>query len=149
MLKRIILAEDDPRDLELTLEALDDYKLGNQVLALRDGAEVLDYLHRRGQFAGEPPGNPRLLLLDLKMPKLDGLEVLRQIKADRDLKTIPVIILTSSQQSRDVRACYELGANAYVVKPVKFAEFLEAVRQVGNFWTRINEPPPSAVHTPD
>ncbi len=139
MYKRILIAEDDPKDVELTLEALTDHNLANEVRVVRDGAEVLDYLHRRGAFAAEPEGNPLLLLLDLKMPKLDGIEVLKQIKADKNLKSIPVVILTASRQAKDLRACHDLGANAYVVKPVKFPEFLNVIKQVGISCALINE----------
>jgi CheY-like chemotaxis protein len=113
-------------------------------LVVRDGAEALDYLYRRGAFAQEPDGNPIVILLDLKMPKVDGIQVLRQIKSDKDLQTIPVVILTSSRESRDMETCYQLGVNAYVVKPVKFADFVEAVREIGVFWALINEPPPNS-----
>ncbi|HET9914802.1 MAG TPA: response regulator [Anaerolineales bacterium] len=140
--KRILLVEDDPKDVELTINALSEYDLTNNVLIMRDGAEALDYLYRRGKFANEPGGNPIVILLDLKMPKVDGIQVLRQIKADKHLQTIPVVILTSSRESRDLENCYQLGVNAYVVKPVKFVEFVNAVKQVGMFWALINEPPP-------
>jgi len=140
--KRILLVEDDPKDVELTINALSEYDLTNNVLVVRDGAEALDYLYRRGKFANEPGGNPIVILLDLKMPKVDGIQVLRQIKADKHLQTIPVVILTSSRESRDLENCYQLGVNAYVVKPVKFVEFVNAVKQVGMFWALINEPPP-------
>jgi CheY-like chemotaxis protein len=141
--KRILLAEDDPNDVELTISALSDYNLANDILVVRDGVEALDYLYRRGTFAQEPTGNPIVILLDLKMPKLDGIQVLKQIKSDRHLKMIPVVILTSSNESQDLERCYQLGANAYVVKPVKFTDFVEAVRGIGVFWALINEPPPN------
>ena len=144
LFKRILLAEDDPKDVELMLSALSDYHLANQIMVVRDGTEALDYLYRREGFAQEPGGNPVVILLDLKMPKLDGLQVLKQIKSDKKLKTIPVVILTSSLESQDLEACYQLGANAYVVKPVKFADFIEAVREIGVFWALINEPPPES-----
>ena len=140
--KRILLVEDDPKDVELTINALSEYNLTNNVLVMRDGAEALDYLYRRGRFVNEPNDNPIVNLLDLKMPKVDGIQVLRQIKADKHLQTIPVVILTSSRESRDLESCYQLGVNAYVVKPVKFIEFMNAVKQVGIFWALINEPPP-------
>jgi CheY-like chemotaxis protein len=140
--KRILLAEDDPRDVELIINALSAQNLANDVLIVRDGVETLNYLYRRGSFANEPAGNPVVILLDLKMPKIDGIQVLRQIKTDQKLQTIPVVILTSSRESRDLETCYQLGVNAYVVKPVKFDEFVNAVRQVGMFWVLINEPPP-------
>ena len=142
--KRILLVEDDPKDVELTIKALSDYHLANHIMVVRDGVEALDYLHRREKFAQEPGGNPVVILLDLKMPKLDGIQVLRQIKSDKNLQTIPVVILTSSRESQDLEICYQLGANAYVVKPVKFADFIEAVRGIGVFWALINEPPPES-----
>ena len=142
-LKCILLVDDSPRDRELALEALATYKLANEVIPLRDGAEALDYLYRRGQFASRPDGHPVVVLLDLKMPRVDGLEVLRQVKSDPKLKAIPVVMMTSSRQEQDVAASYELGANAYVVKPVKFRDFVDAVKQVGMFWAVLNEPPSS------
>jgi two-component system, response regulator len=141
LLKRILLAEDSPRDTELILEALATHHLANEVVSVGDGAEVLDYLHRRGQFADRPPGQPAVILLDLKMPKVDGMEVLRQIKGDPILKVIPVVIMTSSREEHDVLNSYELGVNAYVVKPLKFSDFVAAVTQVGAFWAIFNEPP--------
>ncbi len=140
--KRILLAEDDPKDVELTIHALDEYNLANEIFVVRDGAEALDYLYHRGAFAQEPNGNPAVILLDLKMPRVDGLQVLKQIKTDEHLQMIPVVVLTSSNESRDLEACYQLGANAYVVKPVKFTDFIEAVKGIGVFWVLTNEPPP-------
>lgn len=140
--RRILLVEDDLKDVELTINALSEYNLTNDMLVMRDGAEALDYLYRRGRFTNEPDGHPIVILLDLKMPKVDGIQVLRQIKGDKHLQTIPVVILTSSRESRDLESCYQLGVNAYVVKPVKFVEFMNAVKQVGMFWALINEPPP-------
>ncbi len=142
MFKRILLVEDDPNDVELTIEAFKEYNLSNEILVVRDGAEALDYLYHRGEFIQEPARNPVVILLDLKMPKVDGIQVLRQIKSDKDLQTIPVVILTSSRESHDLETCYQLGANAYVVKPVKFSDFVEAVKQIGVFWALINVPPP-------
>jgi CheY-like chemotaxis protein len=147
ILKRILLVEDDPKDIELTLTALDGYNLANEVVIARDGVEALDYLYRRGTFAERPAGQPVVILLDLKMPKLDGIQVLRQLKADEQMRLIPVVILTSSRESRDLEECYRLGVNAYVVKPVRFADFVEAVRQIGVFWALINELPPGDVKT--
>ena len=141
-LKRILLVEDDPNDIELTLTALDEYNLANEVVTARDGVEALDYLYRRGPFAQRPAGNPIVILLDLKMPRLDGVQVLRQLKADEQMRLIPVVILSSSRESRDLEKCYQLGVNAYVVKPVRFSEFIEAVKQIGVFWGLQNEPPP-------
>jgi CheY-like chemotaxis protein len=142
--KRILLVEDDPKDVELTISALSEYNLVNDIQVARDGVEALDYLFRRGKFTNETRGNPIVILLDLKMPKLDGIQVLRQIKSDEKLRTIPVVILTSSRESQDLEICYQLGANAYVVKPVKFADFIEAVREIGIFWALINEPSPES-----
>jgi len=143
-IKRILLAEDSEKDIELALEALEEHNLANAVVVVRDGAEALDYLYRRGQYAGGSDGQPVLVLLDLKMPKVDGLEVLRQIKMDPELKRIPVVIMTSSREEQDLIRSYDLGVNAYVVKPVKFAEFMDSVKQLGIFWALINEPPPGA-----
>jgi len=144
-LARILIVEDDPRDVELTLTALDDYKLANEVVVVRDGQEALDYLYCRGQFRERPRENPAVLLLDLKLPKVDGLEVLKQIKSDDKLKMIPVVVLTSSHEEQDMMRSYRLGVNAYVVKPVDFHEFVNAVRELGVFWAVINEPPPGSV----
>jgi len=140
--KKILLAEDSPQDAEMTMEALSSYHLSNNVMLVGDGEEALDYLYCRGKFAGRSDGNPLLVLLDLKMPKVDGLEVLRIIKSDKDLRTLPVVMLTASREEQDVVRSYQLGVNAYVVKPVGFQKFVEAVRQVGAFWTIHNEPPP-------
>jgi len=140
-LARILLAEDDPKDVELTLEALEQYHLLNEVVVVRDGEEALDFLYRRGRFGDRPEGHPAVILLDLKMPKLDGLEVLKRIKEDPQLKTIPVVILTSSRMETDLLESYNRGANAYVVKPVRFHDFVEAVRELGAFWAVLNEPP--------
>lgn len=144
-IKRILLAEDNANDVELTLTALADSNLANEVVVARDGAEALDYLYQRGRYAARPPGNPAVVLLDLKMPRVDGLEVLRQVKADPDLKAIPVVVLTSSREELDLVRSYELGANAYVVKPVDFHEFLGAIKELGVFWAVLNEPPPGSV----
>jgi CheY-like chemotaxis protein len=141
-IKRILLAEDNKHDVELTLAALDEYNLGNEVIVVHDGAEALDYLYRRGQFAGQTYDLPAVFLLDLKMPKVDGLEVLRQIKTDPALKKIPVVILTSSREESDLVKGYELGTSAYVVKPVNFLQFVETVKELGLFWALINEAPP-------
>jgi CheY-like chemotaxis protein len=148
-LKRILMAEDDPRDLELTLNALGESKLANQVAVVRDGEDALDYLYRRGTFSSRPRGNPVVVLLDLKMPKISGVEVLRQMKSDEQFRMIPVVILTSSREQPDLKECYQLGANAYVVKPVDFQQFLSAVKELGVFWAVINEPPPEARGNPD
>ena len=144
-LKRILLVDDSERDIELTLDALAQHNLANEVITLHDGAEVLDYLFRRGPFAGRTTTNPAVVLLDLKMPKVDGIEVLRQIKSDPDLKTIPIVVMTSSREEQDLVASYQLGVNAYIVKPVEFPEFVKAVRVLGVFWAVLNEPPPGSV----
>ena len=144
-LRRILLAEDSANDVELTLAALSEYHLANQVDIVRDGVETLEYLSRRGEYAGRASGNPALIMLDLKMPRVSGLEVLEQVKNDPNLRAIPVVMLTSSREEGDLIRSYELGANAYVVKPVDFAEFMGAVRQLGGFWAVVNEPPPASV----
>ena len=142
-LKRILLAEDNDRDIELTLDALGEYNLANEVIVVRDGAEALDFLHHRGKFATDTrEGLPAVVMLDLKMPKVDGLEVLRQMKDDSRLRRVPVVMVTSSREEQDLVKSYELGVNAYVVKPVDFQKFVESIRQVGFFWAVINEPPP-------
>ena len=143
-LKRILYAEDSAADVELTLAALEEHHLANEVVVVGDGVEALDYLHRRGAFAAREAGNPAVVLLDLKMPRVDGLEVLRQVKSDPDLRTIPVVIMTSSREERDLVESYRLGVNAYVVKPVDFEQFVAAVKEVGMFWAVVNEPPPEA-----
>ncbi len=142
---RILYVEDSPRDAELTLEALTQSHLANEVIHVRDGADALDYLFRRGEFACRPYGFPAVILLDLKLPRVDGLEVLRQIRGDADLKAIPVVVMTSSREDSDLVQCYALGVNAYVVKPVKFHDFVDAVKQVGGFWAVLNQPPPGSV----
>jgi CheY-like chemotaxis protein len=142
---RILIVEDDPRDLELTLNALEDHNLANEVVIARDGQEAIDYLYRRGKFEGRPVGNPAVILLDLKLPKVDGLEVLQQLRSDEQLKIVPVVVLTSSHEERDMMRSYKLGVNAYVVKPVDFHEFVNAVKELGVFWAIINEPPPGSI----
>lgn len=143
-LKRILLVEDSPGDAELTLHVLQVHNLANEVLHLHDGVEALNYLYRRGEFSGLANGNPAVVLLDLKMPRMDGMQVLRQIKGDPGLSTIPVVVMTSSREDRDLQAAYRLGVNAYVVKPLKFKDFVTAVTQVGAFWAVLNEPPPGS-----
>lgn len=147
-LKRILLVEDSPNDVELTLAALEENHLANEVVVARDGAEALDYLWRRGIFKLRSTGNPAVVLLDLKLPKVDGLEVLRQLKADADMRRVPVVMLTSSREEQDLVASYDLGVNAYVVKPVDFGEFVRALNKLGLFWAVINEPPPGSVVRP-
>ena len=141
-LRPILLAEDSPRDAELTLAALDRCQLCNEVIVVRDGAEALDYLRARGRFAGRATRDPAVVLLDLKMPKVTGIEVLEQVRADASLRHIPVVMLTSSREEKDVVRSYELGVNAFVVKPVEFGEFFQAIRDLGMFWAILNEPPP-------
>lgn len=141
-LKRILLVEDDPNDVELTFMALAEYHLANEVLTVPDGAEALDYLFRRGRYAGREESSPAVILLDVKMPRVGGIEVLRQIKSDPQLRTVPVVMLTSSREESDLVESYDLGANAYVVKPVDFHAFAEAVKRLGVFWLLVNEPPP-------
>jgi len=143
--KRILLVEDDPKDIELTLNALGEHNLVNNVDVTRDGVEALDFLYRRGAYASRSGGNPVVILLDLKMPRMDGIEVLRQLKSDEQMRIIPVVILTSSREDRDLVECYNLGVNAYVVKPVRFTEFVEAIKHIGVFWALINEPPPGCL----
>jgi len=143
-LRTILLAEDNPKDIELTLEALADHNLANQVVAVKDGVEAMEFLRREGPFRLRQSGNPAVVLLDIKMPRMDGLEVLRAIRSDPSLKLIPVVILTSSREEQDLITSYALGVNAYVVKPVNFKEFVEAVKQLGIFWAVINELPPES-----
>jgi DNA-binding response OmpR family regulator len=137
--------EDDPKDVELTLTALDEYNLANEVVVARDGEEALDYLFCREKFTTRSNENPAVLLLDLKLPKIDGLEVLKQIKSDEKYSMIPVVVLTSSQEEKDMVASYKLGVNAYVVKPVDFHEFVNAIKELGVFWAVINQPPPGSI----
>lgn len=145
--KPIVLAEDNPRDAELALAAMEEEQISDKVVLCHDGAEVLDYLYCRGQFKSRLKGNPAVIFLDLKMPKVNGLEVLRTIKADINLRPIPVVMLTSSREERDLAESYALGANAYVVKPVEFQKFLSAVKELGTFWGVINEPPPEGLRS--
>lgn len=144
-LKRILLVEDDPHDAELTIEALEEYRLANGVIHVRDGVEALDYLYGRGAFSDRPSAVPAVVLLDLKMPRVGGIEVLRQMKGDPALRMIPVVIMTSSREEQDLYDSYATGVNAYVVKPVKFHEFVEAVKQLGAFWALVNEGPVGAL----
>jgi CheY-like chemotaxis protein len=141
-LRRVLLVEDDPKDVELTLAAFGEKNLGNEVDVARDGAEALDYLYRRGNFSSRPQVNPVVILLDLKLPKIDGMQVLKEVKGNDELKTIPVVVLTSSREEQDLVRSYRLGVNAYVVKPVDFHKFVDAVGELGVFWAVINQPPP-------
>lgn len=144
MLKPILLVEDDARDLELTLVALERSELANEVVVVRDGAQALEYLRREGEFAGRAAGNPAVVLLDLKLPKIDGLEVLRAVRQTPELRSLPIVMLTSSHEEGDVVRSYELGVNAYVVKPVEFKAFVSAIADLGVFWAVLNEPPPGS-----
>jgi CheY-like chemotaxis protein len=144
-LGRILLVEDDHRDVELSMTALEEYNLANEVVVARDGQQALDYLYCRGDFKSRIAENPAVILLDLKLPKINGLEVLQQVRSDERLKMIPVVVLTSSQEEKDMVRSYALGVNAYVVKPVDFHEFINAVKELGVFWAIINEPPPGSI----
>jgi DNA-binding response OmpR family regulator len=137
----ILLVEDDRKDVELTLAAFSENNIGNEVIVVRDGVEALDYLHRRGTYVGRIPGHPLVILLDLKLPRLNGIQVLQNLKADPQLKSVPVVMLTSSREESDVIRSYDLGVNAYVVKPVDFKEFSIAIKEIGLFWTVVNYPP--------
>jgi CheY-like chemotaxis protein len=142
-IKRILLAEDNQNDVELTLTALQECRLSNEVEVVSDGADALDYIYQRARFADRAKGLPCVIMLDLKMPRVDGLEVLREIKSDPALRHIPVVMLTSSREEKDLVTSYDLGVNAFVVKPVDFSQFLEAIRALGMFWAIVNEPPPA------
>jgi len=144
MLKPILLVEDDARDLELTLIALERSQLANEVVVVRDGAQALEYLQREGEFADRAEGNPAVVLLDLKLPKVNGLEVLKIVRSTREMRSLPTVMLTSSHEESDVVASYDLGVNAYVVKPVEFKEFVSAIADLGIFWAVLNEPPPGS-----
>jgi DNA-binding response OmpR family regulator len=144
-LGRILMVEDDSKDVELTLTALEEYNLANELVVVHDGEEALDYLYHRGSYALRAGDNPAVMLLDLKLPKVNGLEVLKQVKSDDKLSMIPVVVLTSSKEEKDMITSYKLGVNAYVVKPVDFHEFVNAIRELGVFWAVINEPPPGSV----
>jgi CheY-like chemotaxis protein len=144
-LKRILLVEDSPQDIELTLAALEENRLANEVIVTHDGEEALDYLYKRGSYRLRAAGHPAVVLLDLKLPKLSGLEVLNQIKGDESLKTVPVVMLTSSREDQDLQRAYQQGVNAYVVKPVQFGDFVNALKELGVFWAVINEPPPGSI----
>jgi CheY-like chemotaxis protein len=147
MLRPILLAEDNPNDVELTLTALESLKLANEVVVVNNGAEVLDFLRRKNAFAGRTTLQPALILLDLKMPRVTGLEALEQIRSDEELKNLPTVILTSSREEIDLAKSYNLGVNGYVVKPVDFDCFIKAVSQIGVFWALTNEPPPTGTQS--
>lgn len=142
MLRPILLVEDNPNDIELTMIALERARLANPVISVRDGAEALDYLRRQGQWANRADENPAVMLLDKKLPKIDGHEVLKEVRADENLRRIPVVMLTSSREEKDLLRSYDLGVNAYVVKPVSFDDFMDAISDLGIFWAVLNEPPP-------
>ena len=144
-LRPILLAEDSLPDIELTLAALKQNKIANEIVVARHGGEALDYLYRREKYQARHSGHPVVVFLDLKMPKVDGLEVLTQMKSDPALKVIPVVMLTSSREEADLVKSYKLGVNAYVVKPVGFDQFSDAIRQLGMFWAVLNEPPPANI----
>lgn len=144
-LKRILLVEDSANDVALSLAALEEIHLANEVVVVRDGQQALDFLRRKGEFAGRTDGNPAVVLLDLKLPKVDGIEVLTQVKNDPELKSIPVVMLTSSREERDLANSYGLGVNAYVVKPVAFPDFVSALKELGLFWAVVNVPPPGSL----
>lgn len=141
-LRRILLVEDSPNDVELILTALSDNYLANEVVVVRDGEEALDYMYRRGKFKLRVKGEPIVVFLDLKLPKVDGLEVLAHLKADPILQVVPIVVLTSSHEEPDLSRCYELGTNAYVVKPINFHDFVDVIKQLGLFWAVLNQPPP-------
>jgi CheY-like chemotaxis protein len=142
VLRPILLVEDNPNDIELTLIALEKSRLANPVVSVRDGAEALDYLRREGEWANRADENPAVILLDKKLPKIDGHEVLKSVRSDERLKRIPVVMLTSSREEKDLLRSYDLGVNAYVVKPVEFDDFMAAISDLGMFWAVLNEPPP-------
>jgi CheY-like chemotaxis protein len=142
-LKKILLVEDNPNDIELTLEALAEHNLANRIIVLNDGVEAMEYLLCEGPHTNRKKENPAVILLDIKMPRLDGIEVLQMIKNNPELRTIPVVMLTSSREEPDLKKCYDLGVNAYVVKPVNFKDFFAAVKQLGIFWAVLNELPSS------
>lgn len=144
-LRRILLVEDSVNDIKLALSALRDAHLANEVVVVRDGQEALDYLHRRGVYTLRAVGNPAVVLLDLKLPKLNGLEVLQQIRAEPSLRHLPVVMITSSREEQDLAGSYNLGVNGYVVKPLEYEQFVQAIREVGLFWGVVNSPPPGSV----
>jgi CheY-like chemotaxis protein len=147
-LKRILLVEDSANDVALSLAALEEINLANEVVVVRDGQQALDFLFRRGEYQGRTDGNPAVVLLDLKLPKVDGIEVLTQVKRDSSLKSIPVVMLTSSREEQDLARSYGLGVNAYVVKPVAFPDFVAALKELGLFWAVVNQPPPGSLTQP-
>jgi CheY-like chemotaxis protein len=147
-LKRILLVEDSANDVALSLAALEEISLANEVVVVRDGQQALDFLYRKGEYEGRTDGNPAVVLLDLKLPKVDGIEVLTQVKNDPALKSIPIVMLTSSREEQDLARSYGLGVNAYVVKPVAFQDFVTALKELGLFWAVVNQPPPGSLTQP-
>lgn len=145
MLKPVVLVEDNAQDVELTLVALTKSRLANEVVILRDGEEALEYLCCKGRHELREKGNPALVLLDIKLPKVSGLEILEYIKADPELKVVPVVMLTSSSEEPDLAKSYQLGANGYVIKPVRFSDFTKAIQDLGVYWAVLNEPPPGSI----
>lgn len=144
--KRILIVDDSPKDVELTIAALTEKNLANEVDVAEDGEEALDYLYKRGKFANNSNGNPAVILLDIKMPKLNGIEVLRHIRSEPRFKFIPIIMVTSSREDKDLIECYKLGANSYVVKPVDIVQFINSIKAVGQYWAVINQLPPGSIH---
>ena len=144
VLKPILVAEDNPNDLELTLTALEKSRLANEVVVARDGVEAADYLFRRNQYADRPAGSPAVILLDLKLPRIDGLELLKMVREDDEIGRTPIVLLTSSREERDILTGYSLGVNSYVVKPVAFADFVQVIQELCVFWAVLNEPPPGS-----
>jgi CheY-like chemotaxis protein len=145
-LRKILLVEDNPQDVELTIEAFSEQNLANRLIILNDGVEAMDYLLCEGDYKNRERENPAVILLDIKMPRMDGIEVLQAIKTNPELKTIPIVMLTSSREEPDLKKCYELGVNAYVVKPVNFRDFFDAVKHLGIFWAVLNELPQDGGH---
>ena len=143
-LRNILLVEDNIKDVELITEALSEYNLANRVITVKDGVEALEYLDHKGNFKSRSAGNPAVILLDIKMPRMDGIETLQKIRETKKFKSIPIVMLTSSREQLDLKRCYELGANAFVVKPVNFADFIDAIKNVGIFWAILNELPPDS-----
>ena len=141
--RRILIVDDSPKDVELTLSALAENHFANEIVVTEDGEEALDYLYRRGKYKDFEPGNPAVILLDIKIPKIDGIEVLKIIRSDSKLKTVPVIMVTSSSEERDMIKSYDLGANSYVVKPIDIHQFIEAIKILGQYWAVVNQPPPT------
>ena len=144
-LKRILLVEDSANDVALSLAALEEINLANEVVVVRDGQQALDFLNRQGEYTDRTDGNPAVVLLDLKLPKVDGIEVLTQVKRNPELRSVPIVMLTSSREERDLARSYGLGVNAYVVKPVAFPDFVSALKELGLFWAVVNQPPPGSI----